>query len=197
MKRHFVIAMECEAEAVRPALREGDVMTVSGVGKVNAAAAAQKAIDAGADLVINAGVCGGLDADMEVGDAYAVKSAVEYDFDLAAINGTCVGQKNERNSPYIPVSRSVDLPLRVLATGDRFNDDEDDFVLLKKLECSLRDMEGAAIADVCDKNGVPCLMVKSVSDVHGRGSMTGQYAVNLKTALKSLGATMIKHQSEY
>ena len=51
--RAFVVAMECEAEQVRPFLGEGDVLVVSGIGKVNAAAAAQKAIDDGADEILN------------------------------------------------------------------------------------------------------------------------------------------------
>ena len=41
--RAFVIAMENEAAEVRPFLRDDDRLYVAGVGKVNAAAAAQKA----------------------------------------------------------------------------------------------------------------------------------------------------------
>ena len=54
--RAFVIAMENEAAVVRPFLKDGDRLYVSGVGKVNAAAATQKAIDAGADEILNCGV---------------------------------------------------------------------------------------------------------------------------------------------
>ena len=63
--RAFVIAMENEAAVVRPFLKDGDRLYVAGVGKVNAAAATQKAIDAGADEIINCGVAGGLDPAME------------------------------------------------------------------------------------------------------------------------------------
>ena len=52
----FVIAMENEAAVVRPFLKDDDRLYVAGVGKVNAAAAAQKAIDAGAGELINCGV---------------------------------------------------------------------------------------------------------------------------------------------
>ena len=82
--RAFVIAMENEAAVVRPFLKDGDRLYVAGVGKVNAAAAAQKAIDAGADEIINCGVAGGLDPAMEVGEAYEISQAVEYDFDHPA-----------------------------------------------------------------------------------------------------------------
>ena len=57
--------MECEAEAVRPWLREGDELVVSGIGKVFAAAAAQRAIsELGADEVVNCGLCGGFGGDL-------------------------------------------------------------------------------------------------------------------------------------
>ena len=88
--RAFVIAMENEAAVVRPFLKDGDRLYVAGVGKVNAAAATQKAIDAGADEILNCGVAGGLDPAMEVGEPYEISQAVEYDFDLTIINGYCI-----------------------------------------------------------------------------------------------------------
>ena len=57
--RAFVIAMECEADAVRPSLRPDDRLYVSGIGKVNATAATQRAICEGAAEIWNAGLCGG------------------------------------------------------------------------------------------------------------------------------------------
>ena len=96
-----VIAMEKEAEAVKAAFGDGFKTIVCGIGKVNAAAAAQQAIDMGADEVLNCGLCGGLDPQMKVGDVYEVESAVEYDFDLAQINGTSPGVLNEKDTPYL------------------------------------------------------------------------------------------------
>ena len=179
--------MECEAEAVRPRLREGDELIVSGVGKVFAAAAAQRAIsELGADEIVNCGLCGGFGDGIEVGDVYGVECAVEYDFDLASLNGTSVGVKDGATTPYVPVSSGGGFPLRRLATGDRFNDDESDVGLLASLGCALRDMEGAAVAAVCAANGVRCVMFKCVSDAHGRGAMTRQYLDNREMALECL-----------
>ena len=198
--RAFVIAMECEAEAVRPWLKPGDRLYVCGIGKVNAAAATMKAICEGADEVWNAGLCGGFGDDIEVGDVFAVESAVEYDFDLAKLNGTRVGQLNEYDTPYLPLGKVSDLKSRksgaglasrVLATGDHFNDSETDYALITgELGASLRDMEGAAIAHVCRQNGIPCYSVKCVTNVAGRGSMTGQYEENRRTCLERLSAAM-------
>ena len=105
MIRAFVIAMLNEADAVRPYLKPDDRLYVSGIGKVNAAAATQKAICEGATEIWNFGFAGGFDPSMNVGDIVAISSAVEYDFDLAKLNNPRVGQLNERNSPYIPLSK--------------------------------------------------------------------------------------------
>jgi len=198
MKRAFVIAMECEAEAVRPALRDGDRLYISGIGKVNAAAATQLAICEGADEIWNAGLSGGF-GDVEVGGVYGVEMAVEYDFDLAKLNGTAVGVLDEMKTPYIPLSRIEGAELvipkfggwRTLATGDHFNDGEGDYDLITRtLGASLRDMEGAAVAHVCMRRGVPCFSFKCVTNVAGGGSMTGQYEENRERCLSVLREAM-------
>lgn len=189
--RAFVIAMESEAAAVRPHLKPDDRLYVCGVGKVNAAAATQRAIDAGATEVWNAGVAGGLVPSMRIGESYVVDRAVEYDFDLAQVNGTRVGVHNERTTPYFACAADFapGLSRATLATGDRFGDDAADFATLDGLGATVRDMEGAAVAHVCETNGVPCRMVKCLSDVRGHGPMTGQYRDGLATALAALSAT--------
>ena len=189
--RAFVIAMPNEEEAERPRLKAGDRLYVSGIGKVNAAAATQKAICEGADEIWNVGLCGGFGDDIEVGDVFTVDRAVEYDFDLAKLNGTRVGQLNEYDTPYLPFAPLAGLSSRTLATGDHFNDSEADYALItKELGASLRDMEGAAIAHVCKREGVRCHAVKCVTNVAGRGSMIGQYEENTRRCLERLSDVM-------
>jgi len=185
--RAFVIAMEDEAEAVRVAAKPEDIFIVAGIGKVNAAAATQQAIDRGATEIINAGLAGGFGADVEVGGVYEVESAVEYDFDLAKLNGTAVGVLNERDTPFITMATAGKFPTKILATGDHFNDKEDDYRLITvELGAELRDMEGAAIAHVCEKAGIVCRSLKCVTNVAGRGSMVGQFEENRKRCLAIL-----------
>ncbi len=186
----FVVAMENEAEQVRHLIGEGDRLYVSGVGKVNAAAATQKAIDAGADEIVNCGVAGGLDLKMNVGDVYEISQAVEYDFDLTILNGTKLGTHNERSTPYFDCRTTGKFPVRILASGDRFTNDEKDVLDPLSLGATVKDMEGAAIAHVCELNNIPCRMLKCISDVHGRGDMTGQYKDNLAKALASLRSAL-------
>ncbi len=184
--RAFVIAMESEAAVVRPFLKDGDRLYVAGVGKVNAASATQKAIDAGADEILNCGVAGGFDPAMKIADVFEIDRAVEYDFDLAQLNGTEVGVHNERTTPYFGLQTRGLFPARTLGSGDRFSDSQADLPVLARLGVTIRDMEGAAIAHVCEMNGVPCRILKCLSDVHGQGAMTDQYRANLSKALLSL-----------
>ena len=88
------------------------------------------------------------------------------------------------------VPDALDLPRRALASGDRFNDSADDHALLLALGADIRDMEGAAIAQVCKYAGVPFVSVKAVSDVYGAGSTTEQYQKNLARAMLNVKAYM-------
>ena len=137
----FVIAMENEAQCVLDNLTDSSetrefgrrvvrgrlcgeetMVVISGIGKVNASAAAQFALQTGADTIVNIGVAGGLDPSFEVADIFEIDSAVQYDFDLSAVNGTMVGTLDERSTPYIPLSTTGKLAAKSIGTGDRFND---------------------------------------------------------------------------
>ena len=185
--------VHCGRRVVRGTLcgRETAVV-VSGVGKSNAAASAQLALDIpGVDALVNVGVAGGLLPTMKVGDVYQVESAVEYDFDLAEINSVEVGTLNEYSSRYLPLSAGGPFEKTVLGTGDRFNDSKADFEFLTAdVKAGLRDMEGAAIVHTALRAGVPVFAFKSVSDVAGSGSTIEQYLANLKIALASLTAAV-------
>ena len=207
VRKVFVIAMDNEAAAVtahfegaseetvfsRRVIRgtldgEPTAIVVAGIGKSNAAAAAQLALCLfNPEVLLNVGVAGALHAPMKVAEIYRVRAAVQYDFDLAQINGTKIGTLNE-----IPLDLAGnDLPEALLATGDRFSDSQVDYrFLVDDVKADLRDMEGAAIAHVAYRAGVKFRSIKSVSDVAGSGSTTDQYLANLKIALSSLSAAL-------
>ncbi len=203
----FVIAMESEAKPVIDNMTEiqfseiygrkivkgklcGEkcAIVICGVGKVNAAAGTQYAIDClGADKIINIGVAGGLNGSLEVAHIYGISHAVQYDFDLVQLNNTQIGTLNEYDTPYLPLCTRNLYPLKKLATGDRFNDDIKDYKLLTEvIKADIRDMEGGAIAHVCKHAGIPCYSFKAISDVAGSGSTTKQFLHNLQACTVKL-----------
>lgn len=207
----FVVAMECEAAAVarnfvgareevlfgRKVVRgtiggEETAMVVAGVGKANAASATQLAVGTlGADIVLNAGVAGGLDPSMSAGELYQVSKAVEYDFDLSKVNNTSIGVPDERNTPFFGIAPAGSWQSAVVATGDRFTDDENDFAFLRsEFGATVRDMELGAIAHAAFRAGVPVYSLKAITNVAGKGLMTSQYAENLPVCLERLSVAI-------
>ncbi len=197
----FVIAMECEAvpviEAMETKTRDEQLLgfrlvqgticgeelyvLVSGIGKVNAGRATQYAVSVlGASIIINIGVAGGLRPSMHVAEIYGVSGTVQYDFDLVQINHTPMGTLNECEEPLLPLDTTGLYPLEIVGSGDRFNDDPADFSLLTQtLGAGIRDMELAAVKQVCMHCGVPCYSFKVISDVAGGAESTpDQYMKN-------------------
>jgi hypothetical protein len=133
------------------------------------------------------GVAGGLDPALSVGAVYRASKAVEYDFDLSKVNGTSVGTPNERDTPFFELAAAGDWPFAVVATGDRFTDDENDFDFLRNtFGASVRDMELGAIAHVAFHAGIPVCSFKAITNVVGQGAMTAQYKENLPRCLDVL-----------
>ena len=211
MKKVFVIAMDCEAEAVarnfpdareeklfgRKVIRgtlggEPTAVIVSGIGKVNAAASTQLAIATlGAEKVLNVGVAGGLDPKLRVGDLLRVARVVQYDFDLSKINGTPIGTLNECKTPFFELPSVGQLPDATVATGDRFADGEDIVSFLRKtFGANVCEMELGAIAHVGFRAGVPVHSWKLISDVAGNGTQADQYKKNLDFCLGEITAKL-------
>jgi adenosylhomocysteine nucleosidase len=207
----FVTAMTCEAEAVvrncsnvreetlfgRKVIRgciDGvdTALVIAGVGKANAAAGTQLAIGSlGATAVLNAGVAGGLEPSMQVRELYRAAKAVEYDFDLSKVNGTAVGVPDERDTPFFDLGAAGAWPKAIVATGDRFTNDESDFEFLRReFGATVRDMELGAIAHAAWRAGVTVYSLKAITNVVGRGGMTSQYAENLPVCLETLSAAV-------
>lgn len=210
MKDVFVIAMETEADAVvrnmTDVLRfeecgrvvhqgklkgEPTAVVLCGIGKVNAAAGTQYAIDHFApERIVNIGVAGGIDASMQVAQLYSITKCFQCDFDLSVINPTPKGTVNEYETPYFDLEPfDAGLPQTIVASGDFFaNDNHDRAFVYDEMGAWLRDMELGAIAHVCKRAGLRCCSLKSVSDVNYPGcpKPVEQYLVNLKKAVDAL-----------
>lgn len=156
------------------------VVCKSGVGKVNAAMTAQLLIDRfDIGAVWFTGVAGAVDPSLDIGDIVISSSCQQHDMDCSPL-GYPVGVTPYQevsdfpaHPPFIALAQqacervctsSSYLTGRVLS-GDQFIADS---VLIKQffeeMEGACVEMEGAAVAQVCYRNEIPYVMLRSMSD---------------------------------
>ena len=152
------------------------VLCCSEIGKVNAAMCAQTlALRYRVDFMINTGVAGCTCDDLNVLDIVLSQDLVFHDFDwalqekyhphtskftgdpgLIALAQRALEQMPERKFQY---------KLGRIATGDIFVEDEAlRNSIIERTHPDCVEMEGAAIALVAYSNGIPCLVIRSMSD---------------------------------
>lgn len=126
---------------------------ICGVGKTAAAIAAQRLIDMHSPaVIINAGVCGAAAHGSKIGEVYRITEAFEGDLmpEYSAAQTCWAGSWNDL-APAKLTTR--DMPVYDLTHENR-----------NSSEIEVVDMEGAAIARCCNLNGVPCVLLKGVTD---------------------------------
>jgi adenosylhomocysteine nucleosidase len=159
------------------------VLAISGIGKVSAALTTQLLIDQfSPEYVLNFGTCGGMNNSVKILNYYVVEKCLQFDFDLRELDGVPLGYIQEYKTAYFPTSTSglEFMPTTALASADRFTNDVNDINSINEIGCSLRDMEGGAIAQVCVSNNTPLYMIKGVTDVYGSRTAQEQFYENLK-----------------
>ncbi len=124
---------------------EGVIVEISEeMGLEAARIATEKLVEKGAASIINAGVCGALNNRLERGGVYRV-SMVSMEELKAAVNvGVGVGLKK-----LVSVQEPVFEPARKRELA-KYGD--------------LVDMEGYAVARVCEDHSIPCILIKGVTD---------------------------------
>lgn len=177
-----------------------DVVVVrSGIGKVNAGICTQILVDEyGVDAVINTGIAGSLNADINIGDIVLSTDTLQHDMDatgfgyepgviprmetsvfeadekLRTLARTCC----ERVNPDISVFEG-----RVVS-GDQFiSDKEKKNIILNRFHGCCTEMEGAAIAQAAYLNRIPFLIIRAISD-KADDSATEDYPVFEAKAIK-------------
>lgn len=146
-----------------------------GAGEIAAAAGTQYLISAyNVDMIVNFGVVGGLTEEMGKTKTAIVEKIVHYDFDTSAIDHCEVGRYVQYPDVYIPVDAYLfnkaremypELKPVICASADKFvADPEAKRALNRQYGAEICEMEAAGIALTCDRNHVPCLMIKVVSD---------------------------------
>ena len=147
----------------------------AGAGEIAAAAATQLLISVfHVDLVVNFGVVGGLTPEMAMARTCVVESVVHYDFDVSDWIHCEAGRYSGYPSPYIPttpalVEKAVEIEpsLRrvVCASADKFvGSAEKKRALHERWGADICEMEAAGVVLTCARRGVPCLLIKTVSD---------------------------------
>ncbi len=157
----------------------------TGVGKVNAATAAQKLICEGAHIIVNYGLSGGISGVCR-GEDVVGTAFFEHDFDLTCFNyKPC--EKPGQTYIYETENSLVDMAIKAaapaksgkLATGDCFVSNTKLKNLLRdefKVTCC--DMETAAMASAAYFAGVPFISLRRVSDDAGESATTDYREMN-------------------
>ena len=153
----------------------------AGAGEIAAAAATQLLISVfHVDLLVNFGVVGGLTEDMAMARTVVVESVVHYDFDVSDWIGVETGRYMQYPSPYIPTTPelvekacTIEPSLRrvICASADKFiGTEEKKRALHERWQADICEMEAAGIVLTCARCGVPCLLIKTVSDAISGGA---------------------------
>lgn len=154
------------------------VIGMAGVGKVNAAMCTQTMIlQYAPSLVINSGVAGSLSPRFGIGDIAVGTGVVEHDFDTTAmgdppaffsdLGGDTFPCDPQAAKGILEAANRIDLkalPAKI-ASGDQFiSEAEDKARLTRMFGAEVCEMEAGAIAHVCFGNGVPCAVIRAISD---------------------------------
>lgn len=156
------------------------VVVRSGIGKVNAGICAQILADVfSVDAIINTGIAGSLNKNINIGDIVLSTDVVQHDMDATGF-GYCKGQ-----IPQMPVfffnaddnlrrlaaevCKEVNPDIQVfegrIASGDQFVCDQDvKNRIVSEFSAYATEMEGAAIGQAAYLNEIPFLVVRAISD---------------------------------
>ena len=152
----------------------------SGIGKVNAGICAQILADVfSVDAIINTGIAGSLNKNINIGDIVLSTDVVQHDMDATGF-GYRKGQ-----IPQMPVfffnaddnlrrlaaevCKEVNPDIQVfkgrIASGDQFVCDQDvKNRIVSEFSAYATEMEGAAIGQAAYLNEIPFLVVRAISD---------------------------------
>ena len=157
-----------------------DVVVVQcGVGKVNAALCAQILCSCyGVTHIVNTGIAGSLNAELDIGDFVISQDAIYHDVDatnfgypMCQVPGMAVlsfpademlmqeafDAANAAHPGHVRIGR--------VATGDKFVADKSlKEKIIQNTGAFCTEMEGAAIAHTSWKNGVPFVIIRAISD---------------------------------
>lgn len=148
-----------------------------GIGKVNAAIAATLVAQENPDMMINTGSAGAISPDRQIGDViigeatmYHDAEATAFGYELGQVPTMPLRYKAPENliNGFIEAYHNTDtkaLPGLIL-TGDQFIADQEKGNSLYQtfIGAQCAEMEGAAVAQVAHQFGIPCIVIRAISD---------------------------------
>lgn len=149
------------------------VVCCAGMGKANAAATTQVLITRyGASRIIFSGIAGNMTSKIGIGDVVIGKSVVYHDAELSMIAQSAPFLKAYSGDPEMIAAAEaacaacgVKSITGLIATGDTFvGDSETKKAIEAKCAPDCVEMEGAAVGQIAAKNGVPCVVLRAMSD---------------------------------
>ncbi len=175
------------------------VITRSGVGKVNAARTTQVLMyEYNLIYIVNVGVAGAINDNLDIGDVIVGKNIVQHDFDITSFGHSKgyipkIGNYIESDKKLIDEfeaqinsseERKYKIKLGTVATGDIFcTKIEMKNKIFSKFRADVVDMECGAIAQVAFLEQKPFIAIRSVSDVPNEKNVE-TYNDNLLLAAK-------------
>lgn len=162
------------------------ILAQSGVGKVNAAVQATRMILAyRPQVILNAGVAGGIDRGLRVMDIVVGQQTAYHDVDCGpdVLQGQIQDMPPffEADSRLYSAAMSVTAESRIhgglICTGDQFITDPQQLARIKERypDGLAVDMESAAFAQVCHIFDIPFLSFRIISDTPGVEGHVDQY----------------------
>lgn len=156
------------------------VVVRCGIGKVNAGMCAQILVDCyQADMIINTGIAGSLQAKINIGDIVLSEDALQHDMDATGFGypmgviprmEQSVFKADEKlisiaEAACKRVNPEIGVHVGRVVSGDQFISDKDKKNwLIETFHGYCCEMEGAAIAQAAYLNQVPFLIVRAISD---------------------------------
>ena len=149
------------------------VVCCAGMGKANAAATTQLLITRyGAEKIIFSGVAGNMSAQIGIGDVCVGKLVVYHDADTDCIVQSAPFLEEFPGDPALVrcaldacAACGVKAIAGKIATGDRFvGDSATKAAIAAACHPDCVEMEGAAVAQIAARNGVPAVILRAMSD---------------------------------
>ena len=139
-----------------------------GWGKIDAAASCQYLISRwNPPKIVNLGTCGGISGRIDTGTIMLVDETIVYDIyeKMGDADSAVDWYKTSLDLDGLSKSLPAGIQRGHMLSADRDLDPEDIPQLIQKYKANAVDWESGSIARVCNKNQVPLLILRGVSDI--------------------------------